>query len=403
MRRPRPVRRWRDERGITAIIVALMLTVILMFVAVAIDGGQAFVSHRTSQNASDAGAFAGTGALDHLLFDPTCTPTITPSCPYTSTSAIAQKAIDAATGSGADASTMHCYLVDYQGTRVADPGAGTTPDLCAGGVAAAASSGELSLASGVETDATVARQTYFANIVSSSFNHTTAGTHATAVIQNFVGGTASPFVVCGSTTNPSDYDILTQAPDGTYTVKPTAMDKFYVLESSHTPVCGAGSSGFKGQAGSAPLVLNQLNGVGTGNGNSGNVTAQLVGTTACTPAQIAALSFDGCGVLIPIATYAQGTGAGTQAYLVAWTVWNVWGDGKGSYNFNVVPTNPPPAGAGNSCKSPLLGNDGSGGNGASTSAMKYCGQLLGSYTVVAGGAGGGPPIAGEARVFHLVS
>jgi hypothetical protein len=35
--------------------------------------------------------------------------------------------------------------------------------------------------------------------------------------------------------------------------------------------------------------------------------------------------------------------------------------------------------------------------------MKYCGELLGSYTVIGGGTGGGPPQPGSARVFHLIT
>ena len=278
MPRPRPIRRWRDDRGVTAVIVALVLTVILMFVALAIDGGQAYVSHRTSQNASDAAAYAGTGALDHLLFDPNCRPTITEQCPVRSgNSGIAGAAIGAGTGTGADASTMHCYLVDVSGTRLVNARSGTTPDLCAGGVAAAADPNDVARALGVEADASVARQTYFANVMSSNFDHTRAGTYAVAVIQSFVGGATSPFIVCGSDSNPTNYDLLSQAADGTYTLKAAALQQFYVLESNHTPVCGAGSQGFKGLAGGEPMVLNQLNGVGTGNGNQATVAAAARG------------------------------------------------------------------------------------------------------------------------------
>jgi hypothetical protein len=393
-------RRCRNDRGVTTIIVALLLTVILMFVALAIDGGGAYLSHRRSQNSSDVGAFAGVRVLDHLKFDGNCEPTITPSCPFSSTSDIATAVINEASGSGANAASMHCYLVDYSGARVVDPSTGTTHDICAGGVAAAATANEMALADGVEADATVNRTTEFARAVSSSLGSTSASTKATAVIQSFGATQASPFIVCSSLADqPSSYDILSRSgtsPNYTYQVKPTALSHFYVLQSSHVPSCGASSASFKGLSGDQPITLFQWNNTTPGNGNSGNVYEQIVGATPCTPQQISSGDFNGCGLLIPLATVNQSTGQNLTSFLVAWTVWAVWGNGTGGYSFNTVPGINPTSQQGNSCANPLVGSDGT------ASGLKYCGELLGSYTVIAGGNGGGPPLPGQARVFHLI-
>ncbi len=406
--RPRPRRRrgrrGDGDQGVTVIIVALMLVVILMFVAFAIDGGMAYLSHRTSQNAADAGAFAGVRVLDHLKFDPNCTPTITPSCPFNSTAFIASDIIQQVADDGGDSANTHCYLVDFSATRVIDPLSGTTRDLCAGGTATAADVGELTQAYGVESWATVVRASTFARIGSASLSQTRASTHAVVMIQNFAGAQGSPFIVCGSSADPGDYNILTQTVvNGTpsYGINSSSLNQFYVLQSSQVPGCGADSNSFKGLSGGQPLVLDQWNDTTPGNGNISGVSEQILGATPCTDAQVAALNFNGCGVLIPIATQNRSTGRSLQSFIVAWTVWNVWGDGTGQ-SLNGVPPNPVSSDPGSGCKNPLLGSDGGGGAGAKTAGMKYCGELLGSYAVVAGGAGSGPPVSGAARVFHLV-
>ena len=377
----------RDDEGVTTIIVALMLVAILMFVGFAIDGGMAYVSHRTSQNASDAGAYAAVRVLDHLKFDANCTPTITPSCPFSSTTEIAKAAIEGIKADGGDPASTQCYLVDFSAVRVVDPLSGTTRDLCGGGAAAAADVGELSQAYGIEAWATVVRSTTFARVGSTSLSQTRASTHAVVMIQNFAGAQGSPFIVCGSTANPGAYNILDQTVVNgttTYTVKTSVLNKYYALQASQAvPGCGADSDSFKGLAGN-PLLLDQWNPTVPGTGKEANITEQILGTTPCTSAQVAAGDYNGCGVLLPIATQNTGTGSGVKSYLVIWTIWNAWGNGQGNG------LNGAPAG----CQSPELATDSSGNPIPIKGVVKYCGQLLGSYTVVAGGAGGGPPVAG---------
>ena len=53
----------KRQRAQTLILVALMLTVLLGFLALALDGGNAYLQRRRMQNAADAGALAGAKAL----------------------------------------------------------------------------------------------------------------------------------------------------------------------------------------------------------------------------------------------------------------------------------------------------------------------------------------------------
>lgn len=53
----------KRQRGQTLILVALMMVVLLAFVALALDGGNAYLQRRQMQTAADAGALAGAKAL----------------------------------------------------------------------------------------------------------------------------------------------------------------------------------------------------------------------------------------------------------------------------------------------------------------------------------------------------
>jgi Flp pilus assembly protein TadG len=59
------------ERGQVLVLVVLLLVVLLVFVGLALDGGMAFLDRRRMQNASDAGALAGTRELAVAMCDST--------------------------------------------------------------------------------------------------------------------------------------------------------------------------------------------------------------------------------------------------------------------------------------------------------------------------------------------
>ena len=57
----------RDERGVTTVIVAISLIALIGIAALAIDGGNAFFTRRTTQNAADTAALAGAEALNRCV------------------------------------------------------------------------------------------------------------------------------------------------------------------------------------------------------------------------------------------------------------------------------------------------------------------------------------------------
>lgn len=54
---------WRNQNGVTIVIVAIVMTVLVMFVALAVDLGHLYAARNELQNAADAGALAGARVL----------------------------------------------------------------------------------------------------------------------------------------------------------------------------------------------------------------------------------------------------------------------------------------------------------------------------------------------------
>jgi len=63
MRRLRPHTPLINENGVTIVLVAILMTVLVMFVALAVDLGHLYVARNELQNAADAGALAGAHEL----------------------------------------------------------------------------------------------------------------------------------------------------------------------------------------------------------------------------------------------------------------------------------------------------------------------------------------------------
>ena len=52
-----------NEKGVTIVLVAILMVVLVMFVAIAVDLGHLYVARNELQNAADAGALAGARML----------------------------------------------------------------------------------------------------------------------------------------------------------------------------------------------------------------------------------------------------------------------------------------------------------------------------------------------------
>ena len=125
-----------------------------------------------------------------------------------------------------------------------------------------------------------------------------------------------------------------------------------------------------------------------GNAQSGQVQISVAGIKACQPGDT---TFNGCGMLIPIADFGTANGNNAQMHIVTWLAWQIWGDGTSGYNFNNIGTNSSQT-PGLGCKNPIAAGGGS---------MKYCGLLLGKATVTGGG-GTQPGTLGQIHVLSLV-
>lgn len=64
-------RRASDDRGVMTVVLAVTLLGLLALTGLVIDGGRAYADRRAMQNAADAAALAGAGALNTILFNST--------------------------------------------------------------------------------------------------------------------------------------------------------------------------------------------------------------------------------------------------------------------------------------------------------------------------------------------
>src|SRR5262249_34421565 len=101
---PNLCRRLAGDDGMTLIWVALVMVVILLFAALAIDGGQAYQSGRQSQNGAASGAMAGARVLDNILYNA-----------GTNYSQIPQQIRQLAQKSGSDTATggVRCWIITF--------------------------------------------------------------------------------------------------------------------------------------------------------------------------------------------------------------------------------------------------------------------------------------------------
>lgn len=387
-------RRLRDDDGIAAVLVAMLTTVVLMFAALAIDGGMAYQSHRQSQNASDTGAMAGARTIEQYKFYPYCGTTVPPNTqPCTNffvPLSIKVEILRVADQTGADttAGGVQCWLLDSNGNPT------ISSEFCDAAVFPLTPANVMA-SSGVKVSARQTKGTSFARV--SGANSTSATTSAKAFVFDFGGGTGSPFIMCGiRDTMPAgyspainwSYNILTANGSGGYKlVSPSPVGQYFSVQGSQNPSCGTDSATFKGKGdGQTVNGLPAWDGITTGNGFSNTVQLSVTGITPCPPG---VSDFNGCGMLIPIADVGTGAGSGTQMHIVTWLAWQLWGSGS-SFDFSTLTPNTTGGAAGQSCMNPIT----SGGS------MKYCGKLLGAVTTN-GGTGSGPGTAGQPHIIRL--
>ena len=371
---PRSPSRCRQDDGIAILLVALLAVVLLVVAAFAIDLGQLYAQRRQTQNGTDSAAMAGARAIDQVRFK-----TPTPDQPDTIYTAIRRSITEHLEGQTGE---FHCWLTGTTGERLLP-----TADACASAAAMTSAFNSLttgpralSPVAGVEVSARQTRATFLARVVGQK--QTTAETSAAATIQPYLGGTGSPFVVCGvKAADSTSYDIMKA--DGT--LVDGVVGQSFAIQGSQVPTCGANSSA-KGLNGASTIVVGKpcpsslppfspacdMTLARVGNRFDGEVSATVAGAVPCTAAQLQ-LDAPPCDLLVPIADYGYGNGNGNgpegpvRFHIVGWVV------------MHVTP----------------------GPNGQA----KYIGEVLGgSNGVITGGTGSTSPVtsSGTPRVIKLV-
>ncbi|MBV8979693.1 MAG: pilus assembly protein [Acidimicrobiia bacterium] len=334
----------RDEGGFSIVIVALLMVAMLTVAALAVDGGQAYADHRQMQNAADAGALAGTRALESARFRGGLTTDVN------------TQAVNEALNNGAGSSTgqVTCTVIDKNANTIAACTNTTTW----------ASSANVSKAVGVKVTAGKTRVTALGGVIGVG-SLSTSGT-AAATIQPLTGGDA-PFMVCGNaafsdtesppllvtdSSQPSGWQVNTgqNAP-----TTPTAIGNTYDLHGPQVGGCGSHSNSFKGLANgpfTLPSWVNDSPGV-----RAGPTRSLVASQSGCSGSTL-----DNCYLLVPICSNGQGSGSGVQLYCVAW----------GTFLVHQV------------------------------SANKHTGVFVGGFDATGGSTGTGDPNAGTVNVVKLI-
>jgi Flp pilus assembly protein TadG len=278
------------------VLVAVSLLAFLGLTGLVIDGGRAYADHRAVQNAADAAALAGAGALNGILFD------------STGQESAVYDAVAASLTANRVNGTPGCRLVDENQT---DLGACPTTDTGAGLPATVA---------GVAVNARDSQSASF--IKALGIQGFSASATATAQIQSLRQG-ASPFMICGLDSAHKGFDPpLLQASGDSWAINPAAVNASYALHGPQVPDCGAGSNSFKGLVDDeAPIGVPGWWPDDTGV-HAGPVRNTVARSDACTTTE----SFDswtGCTIIVPICVNGRGNGSSAELYCVRFGVFRV--------------------------------------------------------------------------------
>jgi hypothetical protein len=356
-------RRSSDDRGVTLILVALMLTVLVVFTALAIDGGRAYANRRQMQNAADLAAIAGTRYLAVHLYD---------AVPPSNASGLVDVVRQQATSNQSEIAQLQCWVVDVNGTRLALDGSlpSEPTDICATPTTPWSTFGIVSSPRGAGVEVSVARtqEAFLGKVVEIESLKASATARATAQPLVATAG-ETPFVVCGLGNGPGrdlideDGEILSSAVE--------APNPFPIqVAGGDTPSCDAGVPAFDGTGSGQAARVGSWVPAGVGAGFSDQPATKAVGAETCAPTGIA----NGCRLVLPIAGAGRDTGSGLEMYVSAFGVFQVFGDSGGGSPHPTCLAAPPPTPA-------------------------ICGDLVGRAEV-SGGTGAARPL-GEHDVYTI--
>jgi hypothetical protein len=275
------------EEGAMIVVLAIAMTAMLGLTGLVVDGGRAFADHRSVQNAADAAALAGTGALNGILFD---------------NAGREGDVFDAVTGSLAANGVngqADCALVDETGADL-----GPCPEADTG-------TGLPARAAGVAVTARDSQRGAFIKVLGISGFSATAS--ASAQIQS-LRRAASPFMICGLDAAHNGFDPpLLLGSAGAWTINPGAINHGYDIHGPQVPACGAGGNSFKGLVGDQTAHATPGWWPGGTGVKAGPIRNVLARPDACTTTE----GFDnwtGCTLIVPLCVSGRGNGSNADLY-----------------------------------------------------------------------------------------
>lgn len=338
------VRRARGDDGVSIVLVALSMVVLLSVAGLAVDAGTAYGQRRQMQNAADAAAMAGTRVIERWLYaDDTS---------FTKAD-IRTAVLDVLDDYGAE-DTSRCWLVINDAAQTVVSGDFcTNPDALNSinpltdrfnGVKPNGQPLSGLRVAGVKVEAVDERSTSLAWLMGA--DRVTARADATAVVQPFAYVGDTPFIICGADGvmgNPlgEGYDIL----DANGEIKPAAIGthdasgRTYDIQGAQVPACNGNSSAFKGKGGHIGQFPGWVE-IVPGNGQVPDSVRASVLSQYLTPCPGNwQETWSNCVTLIPLAITSRGTGTNTELYVMKWTAWKILdcqgqcGSGYGNHKF----------------------------------------------------------------------
>jgi Putative Flp pilus-assembly TadE/G-like len=285
-----------DERGTITVLLAISLLSLLGLTGLIIDGSRAYADHRTVQNAADAAALAGAGALNQILFG------------NTGQEGAVHDAVVASLAANNVNGVPDCRLVDETGTDL-----GACPATNTG-------TGLPATVAGVSVRAGDSQSGTFIKALGIAGFSATAS--ATAQIEALRSG-SSPFMICGLDAAHHGFDPpLLLASGSSWVINPAAVGQSYALHGPQVPDCGAGSNSFKGLTDGSTDVPVPGWWQGDTGVHAGPIRNVVARGDACTTTD----GFDnwtGCTIIVPMCVDGQGSGTSTQLYCVRFGLFRV--------------------------------------------------------------------------------